>query len=51
LDQIEDKSDLEAQLLELREWVRANIRRIEELEATAFRLLEEEEVIIIAVPK
>lgn len=50
MDQITDKSDLESQLRELREWIRANTRRIEELEATAFQLLDEEEVLIIAVP-
>jgi len=51
LEKTTDKADIESQLRELREWVRANTRRIEELEATAFKLLEEEEVLIIAVPK
>lgn len=50
MDQITDKSDLESQLRELVEWVRANTRRIEGLEATAFQLLDEEEVLIIDVP-
>lgn len=50
MDQITDKSDLESQLRELREWIRANTRRIEELEATSFQLLDEEDVLIIAVP-
>jgi len=49
LSQESDKVDLEAELKELRAWVRANMRRIEELEATAFQLMDGEEVILIAV--
>ena len=50
MDQITDKSELESQIRELREWVRANTRRIEELEATTFQLLDEEEVLLVAIP-
>jgi len=43
--------ELESQVEELRERMRILIRRIEELEATSFQLLEDEEVLLIAVPK
>jgi hypothetical protein len=45
------ESDVESQLRELREWLKANTRRIEELEATAFQLLDEEEVLLVTVPR
>ena len=38
-------------MLELRTWVEALTRRVEELEATAFQLMDEEEVILVAIPK
>jgi len=44
-------SDIESELHNLREWIKANSRRIEELEATAFQLAEVEEVLIVAIPK
>jgi hypothetical protein len=47
----EDAGDLKAMILELREWVMANSRRIEDLEATAFQLEGEEEILLIAVPR
>jgi hypothetical protein len=47
----EDAGDLKAMILELREWVMANARRIEELEATAFQLEGEEEILLIAVQR
>ncbi|MFQ6052826.1 MAG: hypothetical protein ACE5OO_01170 [Candidatus Bathyarchaeia archaeon] len=50
MDQPRGESDLRSQLQELRKWVSANTRRIEELEATAFQLLDAEEVLIIAIP-
>ncbi len=43
--------ELESQLLELREWLEAVTRRLEQLEATAFQLNDEEEVLLIAVPR
>ena len=42
---------LEQQIMELREWIEALTRRIEELEATTFQLAGEEEVIMITAPK
>ncbi len=42
---------LEAQIKELREWLRAMTGRIEELEANSFQLTDQEEVFLIAVPK
>lgn len=47
----EEERDLRAMILELREWVMANARRIENLEATAFQLEEEEEILLIAVQR
>jgi len=35
----------------LRERMESNTRRIEELEATAFTLSDEEEVVLVAVPR
>jgi hypothetical protein len=46
-----DDSDVESKLRQLTEWVKANTRRIEELEATAFQLLDEDEVLIVAIPR
>ena len=43
--------NLKAMILELRERVMANARRIEDLEATAFQLEGEEEILLIAVPR
>jgi hypothetical protein len=51
IDQINSVSDVASQLRELREWVNALTRRIEELESTAFQLADEEEVLLIVVPK
>ena len=51
LGKVLNDSDVESQLRELREWVKANSRRIEELEATAFQLLDEDEVLIVAIPR
>jgi len=45
------RADIGKQILELKAWVDALTRRIEELEATAFQLRDEEDVILIAVPK
>jgi cell division protein FtsL len=51
MEQINKCAELESQIQELREWIKANTRRIEDLEASAFQLLEEEEVLLITVPK
>jgi hypothetical protein len=51
LGKVLNDSDVESQLRELREWVKANSRRIEELEATAFQLLDEDEVLLVAIPR
>jgi len=51
MKQINKCAELESQIQELREWIKANTRRIEDLEASAFQLLEEEEVFLITVPK
>lgn len=45
------KADIRKQILELKAWVEALTSRIEELEATAFQLRDDEDVILIAVPK
>jgi hypothetical protein len=42
---------MEAEIETLRQLVEINTRRIEELEATAFQLEEEEEVILVTVPR
>ncbi len=44
-------SDIESELRTLREWIKANSRRIEELEATSFQLADVEEVLIVTIPK
>jgi len=44
-------SYIELELRILKEWVKANNRRIEELEASAFQLADVEEVLIVAFPK
>lgn len=42
------ETGIEAQLQELRMWVEALSRRLEELEATAFQLVDDEEIILVA---
>jgi len=42
---------MEAEIETLRQLVEINTRRIEELETTAFQLDEEEEVILVTVPR
>ncbi len=44
------KDDFQAQLNDLRFWLAALSRRVEELEASAFQLVDEEEVILVAMP-
>ena len=43
--------DLETSVEELRGWVNALSRRVEELEHSSFQLLNEEEVVLVAVPR
>lgn len=43
--------DSELRLRELGERIKALTRRVEELEATAFQLVDEEEVVLVAVPR
>ena len=43
--------DLEASVGELRGWVETLSRRVEELEHSAFQLVDEEEVVLVAVPR
>ena len=42
---------LESEIECLRKRMESNTRRIEELEATAFTLSDEEEVVLVAVPR
>jgi len=42
---------LEASVKELRGWVEALSRRVEELEHSTFQLEDEEEVVLVAVPR
>ncbi len=42
---------LEAEIKTLRKRLEANTRRIEELEATSFQLQDEEEVVLVTVPR
>lgn len=42
---------LRAELDALREWVRANSRRLEDLEANSFFLEDYEEVLLVTVPR
>ena len=42
---------LESEIESLRKRMESNTRRIEELEATAFTLSDEEEVVLVAVPR
>jgi hypothetical protein len=44
-------TDLEALVGELRGWVEALSRRVEDLEHSAFQLVDEEEVVLVAVPR
>lgn len=46
----QETADFPAQIRDLRLWLAALSRRVEELEASTFQLVEEEEVILVAVP-
>jgi len=43
--------ELEASVEELRGWVEALSRRVEELEQSAFQLADQEEVVLVTVPR
>lgn len=43
--------ELEASVEKLRGWVEALSRRVEELEHSAFQLADQEEVVLVAVPR
>jgi len=43
--------NVEASLEEMRHWVESLSRRLEELEYSAFQLEEEDEVVLITVPR
>jgi len=45
-----EKASIEKQIQDLRLRVAALSRRVEELEATTFQLVDEEEIILLAVP-
>jgi prefoldin subunit 5 len=45
-----DTEELKSQIKELRAWIRALTRRIEDLESSAFQLQEHEEVILVTLP-
>ena len=45
-----ETADFQAQVRDLRLWLAALSRRVEELEASTFQLVDEEEVILVAVP-
>lgn len=45
-----ETADFRAQVRDLQLWLAALSRRVEELEASAFQLVDEEEVILVAVP-
>ncbi len=45
-----DAEELKSQIRELREWLGALTRRIEDLESSAFQLEDHEEVILVALP-
>ena len=45
-----DKTSIVAQIYDLRLRAAALSRRIEELEATTFQIVDEEEIILVAVP-
>ena len=42
--------ELKSQIRELREWIEALTRRIEDLESSAFQLQDHEEVILVTLP-
>ena len=42
--------ELKSQIIELRAWIGTLMRRIEDLESSAFQLLDHEEVILVTLP-
>ncbi len=42
--------EIKSQIVELRSWIEALTRRVEELEASAFQLQDHEEIVLITLP-
>lgn len=49
--EVDELQKLRDEVAWLREWVKANSRRLEDLEANAFFLEDSEEVILVTVPR
>jgi hypothetical protein len=45
-----DTEELKSQIRELRAWIGTLMRRIEDLESSAFQLQDHEEVILVTMP-
>ncbi len=43
-------NETKSQIVELRSWIEAITRRVEELEASAFQLQDHEEIVLITLP-
>ncbi len=43
-------NETKSQIAELRSWIEALTRRVEELEASAFQLQDHEEIVLITLP-
>lgn len=48
---MDETEKLRVELNSLREWVAANMRRLDDLESSAFLLEDAEEVILVTVPR
>ena len=50
IDEKNPDKEMSSQILELRSWIEALARRVEELEACAFQLQDHEEIVLITLP-
>lgn len=50
IDEKTPDKEMSSQVLELRSWIEALTRRVEELEASAFQLQDHEEIVLITLP-
>jgi hypothetical protein len=50
IDEKNPDKEMSSQVLELRSWIEALARRVEELEASAFQLQDHEEIVLITLP-
>ena len=50
MKKVTDMEELKSQVRELRKWIEALTRRIEDLESSAFQLQDHEEVILVTLP-